>query len=60
MIPATNGPRFEHLIGLARDLEKNARRYGTPKKYKAYSLQQFTGTWRLRPCRLLLQLLNSN
>jgi hypothetical protein len=38
MIPATNGARFEHLIGLARDLEKDAHRYGAPKKYKALQL----------------------
>jgi hypothetical protein len=38
MIPATNGARFEHLIGLARDLEKNAHRYGAPRKYKALQL----------------------
>jgi hypothetical protein len=38
MIPATNGARFEHLIGLARDLEKNAHRYGALKKYKALQL----------------------
>jgi hypothetical protein len=38
MIPTTNGVRFDHLIGLARDLEKNAHRYGAPKKYKALQL----------------------
>jgi hypothetical protein len=38
MIPATNGARFEHLIGLARDLEKNAHRHGAPRKYKALQL----------------------
>jgi hypothetical protein len=38
MMPATNGARFEHLIGLARDLEKDAHRYGAPKKYKALQL----------------------
>jgi hypothetical protein len=38
MIPATNGARFEHLIGLARDLETNAHLYCAPKKYKALRL----------------------
>jgi hypothetical protein len=38
MIPTTNGARFEHLIGLARDLEKSAHRYGALKKYKALQL----------------------
>jgi hypothetical protein len=38
MIPTTNRARFEHLIGLARDVEKNAHRYGAPKKYKALQL----------------------
>jgi hypothetical protein len=38
MIPATNGARFDHLIGLARDLEKNTHRYGALKKYKALRL----------------------
>jgi hypothetical protein len=38
MMLATNGARFEHLIRLARDLEKNAHRYGAPKKYKALQL----------------------
>ena len=38
MIPTTNGARFDHLIGFARDLEKNAHRYGAQRKYKALQL----------------------
>jgi hypothetical protein len=38
MIPVTNGARFEHLIGLARNLEKAAHRYDAYKKLKALQL----------------------
>jgi hypothetical protein len=38
MIPTTNGGRFEHLIGLARNLEKAAHRYDAYKKLKALQL----------------------
>src|SRR5215470_12213754 len=37
-IPATNNARFDHLVGLARDLEKNAGRFGAPKRFKALQL----------------------
>ena len=38
MTPATNGARFEHLIGLARNLERAAHRFDAYKKLKALQL----------------------
>jgi hypothetical protein len=35
---ATNGARFDHLMGLALGLEKNAHRYNTQKRLRALKL----------------------